>query len=231
MTAGLLTKYTNLRYRLMPYIYSLGAMVTMNDFTMYRALIMDFRTDTHVYNIQDQFMFGNEFLVSPVIEQHANSRKVYLPKTPGGWIDFWTGKKYESNQTIDAAAPLETIPLFVKAGSIVPMGPFIQYAEEKTNGEIELRVYTGSDGSFSLYEDENDNFDYKKGMYSIIPFSWNENTKTLVIGSRKGTYPEMIKKRKIKIVFVDENHGVGMEFEKQPLQEIMYTGRSVRVKK
>jgi alpha-D-xyloside xylohydrolase len=231
MTAGLLTKYTNLRYRLMPYIYSLGAMVTMNDFTMYRALIMDFRTDTHVYNIQDQFMFGNEVLVSPVVEQHANSRKVYLPKTPGGWIDFWTGKKYESNQTIDAAAPLETIPLFVKAGSIVPMGPFIQYAEEKTKGDIELRVYTGSDGSFSLYEDENDNFDYKKGIYSIIPFSWNENTKTLVIGSRKGTYPGMIMKRKIKIVFVDENHGVGMEIEKQPLKEIMYTGRSVRVKK
>jgi alpha-D-xyloside xylohydrolase len=231
MTAGLLTKYTNLRYRLMPYIYSLGAMVTMNDFTMYRALIMDFRTDTHVYNIQDQFMFGNEFLVSPVVEQHANSRKVYLPKTPGGWVDFWTGKKYESNQTIDAAAPLETIPLFVKAGSIVPMGPFIQYAEEKTNGDIELRIYTGSGGSFSFYEDENDNFDYKKGMYSIIPFSWDENTKTLVIGSRKGTYPEMIKKRKIKIVFVDENHGAGMEIEKQPLKEIMYTGRSVRVKK
>jgi alpha-D-xyloside xylohydrolase len=229
MTAGLLTKYTNLRYRLMPYIYSLGAMVTMNDFTMYRALIMDFRTDTHVYNIQDQFMFGNEFLVSPVIEQHANSRKVYLPKTPGGWIDFWTGKKYESNQTIDAAAPLETIPLFVKAGSIVPMGPFIQYAEEKTNGEIELRVYTGSDGSFSLYEDENDNFDYKKGMYSIIPFSWNENTKTLVIGKRAGTFPGMLKKRTFNIVWVREGHGSGLAPEGKPDQIISYDGKQMKV--
>ena len=115
----------------MPYIYSLGAKVTMNDFTIYRALVMDFRSDTNVYNIKDQFMFGNEFLVSPVVEQYAHSRKVYLPKTEGGWIDFWTGVRYEPNQTIDAAAPLETIPLFVKAGSIVPMGPFIQYAEEK----------------------------------------------------------------------------------------------------
>ena len=150
---------------------------------------MDFINDTNVYNIQDEFMFGKEILVSPVVEQHATSRKVYLPKTSGGWFDFWTGKKYESNQTIDAAAPLETIPLFVKAGSIIPMGPFIQYADEKTNGNIELRVYTGADGAFSLYEDENDNFDYKKGIYSIIPFSWNEKTKTLTIGNRKGEYP------------------------------------------
>ena len=230
-TVELLTKYTNLRYRLMPYIYSLGAKVTFDDFTIYRALVMDFINDTNVYNIQDEFMFGKEILVSPVVEQHATSRKVYLPKTSGGWFDFWTGKKYESNQTINAAAPLETIPLFVKAGSIIPMGPFIQYADEKTNGNIELRVYTGADGAFSLYEDENDNFDYKKGIYSIIPFSWNEKTKTLTIGNRKGEYPGMLKQRKTNIVFVDENHGTGLAIEKQSPKEVNYTGRSVLIRK
>ncbi len=230
-TVALLTKYTNLRYRLMPYIYSLGAKVTMNDFTIYRALVMDFRSDTNVYNIKDQFMFGNEFLVSPVVEQYAHSRKVYLPKTEGGWIDFWTGVRYEPNQTIDAAAPLETIPLFVKAGSIVPMGPFIQYAEEKTNGEIELRVYTGANGSFSLYEDENDNFNYERGIYTTIPIQWNESTQTLTIGKRDGRFKGMLAKRTFHVVWVRGGHGSGLSAEGNPDMIISYNGKKVTVRK
>jgi len=228
-TVALLTKYTNLRYRLMPYIYSLGAKVTLNDFTIYRALVMDFRNDTNVYDIKDEFMFGNEFLVSPVVEQHAQSRKVYLPKTEGGWIDFWTGVKYEPNQTIETAAPLETIPLFVKAGSIVPMGPFIQYAEEKTDGAIELRVYAGADGSFSLYEDENDNFNYEKGKYAIIPFSWNDKTKTLTIGKRRGAFNGMLRKRIINVVEVNESAGAGLELSRT-FKSIHYSGNIMTIR-
>ena len=227
-TVALLTKYTNLRYRLMPYIYSLGAKVTLNDFTIYRALVMDFRNDTNVYDIKDQFMFGNEFLVSPVVEQHAHSRKVYLPKTEGGWIDFWTGVKYEPNQTVETTAPLETIPLFVKAGSIVPMGPFIQYAEEKTNGDIELRVYPGADGSFSLYEDENDNFNYEKGKYTIIPFSWNDKAKTLTISKRQGEFNGMLRKRTINVVVVNQATGTGLELSKT-FTTIHYSGKTITI--
>ncbi|HVN47841.1 MAG TPA: TIM-barrel domain-containing protein [Bacteroidota bacterium] len=229
-TVALLTKYTNLRYRLMPYIYSLGAKVTLDNYTIYRPLVMDFRTDPKVYNITDQFMFGNAFLVAPVVEQHAISRKVYLPKTSGGWIDFWTGKTYAPDQTIETAAPLETLPLFVKAGSIVPMGPFIQYAEEKTNGMLEVRVYPGADGSFALYEDENDNFHYEHGAYSMIPFSWNEKTKTFIIGTREGAFAGMIEKRKIAVVFVHENSGDGIAIEKRPRKEVLYTGHTVWIK-
>jgi alpha-D-xyloside xylohydrolase len=213
----------------MPYIYSLGAKVTFNDFTIYRALVMDFRNDANVYDIKDQFMFGNEFLVSPVIEQNAHSRKVYLPKTEGGWIDFWTGIKYEPNQTIDAAAPLETIPLFVKGGSIVPMGPFIQYAEEKTNGDIELRVYAGANGSFSLYEDENDNFNYKKRKYSNILFTWNNKERTLTIGERQGGFDGMFKERTIDIVLVNPSSGIGIESSKT-YKAVHYSGKKIKVK-
>jgi alpha-D-xyloside xylohydrolase len=208
----------------MPYIYSLGAKVTFTDFTIYRALVMDFRNDANVYNIKDQFMFGHEFLVSPVVEQNAHLRKVYLPKTEGSWIDFWTGKRYQAGQTIEAAAPLETIPLFVKAGSIVPMGPFIQYAEEKTNGDIELRVYTGSDGSFSLYEDENDNFNYEKGAFSTISFSWNDVKRQLTIGRRQGSFLGMLEKRNFQIVLVREDKGNGLEISKKPDKIIRYQG-------
>ena len=229
-TEGLLTTYTNLRYRLMPFLYSLGAKVTFENFTIYRALMMDFRSDAGVYDITDQFMFGKEFLVCPVVRQHAQARKVYLPKTTGGWRNFWNGRNYPSGQTIDAAAPLETIPLFVKAGSIVPMGDSLQYAEEKTDGTIELRVYTGADGSFNLYEDENDNFDYEKGISSVIPFSWKEKTKTLTIGARKREYPGMIKERKINVVFVGEDHGAGIETVKNIDKELLYKGKTIQVK-
>lgn len=229
-TQALLMKYTNLRYRLMPYIYTLGAKVTLEQYTITRPLVMDFRTDPAVYTIQDQFMFGSAIMVAPVVEPSAVSRMVYLPKAAGPWTDFWTGKTYAPNQTIQTSAPLETLPLFVKAGSIIPLGPFVQYAEEKTNGELEVRVYTGADGSFSLYEDENDNFHYEHGAYSVIPFSWNQKTKTLTIGTRKGTFPGMTAKRTIAVVFVHEHCGTGMELEKQQRKEILYTGTSVRVK-
>jgi alpha-D-xyloside xylohydrolase len=228
-TVDLLVKYTHLRYRLLPYIYSMAADVSLHDFTILRPLVMDFRYDSRVNDILDQFMFGREMLVCPVLEQSAKSRCVYLPKTTGSWIDFWTGKRYQAGQTIEAAAQLETIPLFVKAGSIVPMGPFIQYAEEKTNGDIELRVYTGSDGSFSLYEDENDNFNYEKGVYSTIPIQWDESKQTLTLGKRTGTFPGMLEKRTFHVVWVRDGHGSGLNLEGIPDQIISYDGKRVTV--
>jgi alpha-D-xyloside xylohydrolase len=231
LTQNILLKYTNLRYRLIPFIYSLGAKVTNENFTIYRALVMDFASDPKALDIQDQFMFGNEILVCPVTRQHATSRSVYLPQTAGGWFDFWTGENLKEGTTFTANAPLNTIPLFVKAGSIIPMGPFIQYANESKADTLELRVYTGADGHFSLYEDEGDNFNYQKNKFSNIPFTWNEKNQTLTIGRREGSFDGMLKNRTIQVVWIGRNTGVGINYTADKLQTISYSGKTVRVRK
>jgi len=236
-TKTILLKYDNLRYRLMPYIYSLSWKVTSEAYTILRALAFDFRMDSAINNIPDQYMFGPAILVNPVTEQMYSlntnvsaekTRKVYLPKA-ANWFDFWTGKTLSGGQTINASAPLETIPLFIKAGSIVPMGPFLQYATEKLADSIELRVYPGADGQFTLYEDQNDNYNYEKGVHSIIPIQWNESKKTLTIGKRAGTFPGMLKKRTFHIVWVREGHGSGLDPEEKPDMSISYDGKEVKV--
>jgi len=378
-------KYDNLRYRLMPYIYSLAWKVTHDNYTIMRGLVFDFAKDTNVYNIDDQFMFGPSILVNPVTEtmyypwktedpgkiippdylidingkpgltgeyfqgmnfekliatrtdqnidfnwgedapvsgmqadsfsvrwrgqliapetgeysintlsddgarlfinnkiftdrwqdqapliesakiflekgkkydiklefyekwmgatvqlnwilpsEHKvedlklpdKSRKVYLPYGKQ-WFDFWTGKTYDGGQTITAPAPIEIMPLYIKAGSIIPMGPFLQYATEKPADPVELRVYTGSDGSFTLYEDENDNYNYEKGVYSTIPIQWNDSKKTLTIGNRKGSFSRMLLKREFHIVWVNPGHGVGLEREEKPDKIVSYNGNTV----
>jgi alpha-D-xyloside xylohydrolase len=201
-----------------------------------RALAFDFRTDAAINNIQDQYMFGPAFLVNPVTEQlyskgdgsdnSIKTRKVYLPKSTK-WYDFWTGKNLIGGQTIDAQSPIETIPVYVKAGSIVPMGPFLQYATEKSADPIELRIYTGSNGKFELYEDENDNYNYEKGAYSTIPIQWNESKQTLTIGKRKGSFPGMLEKRTFRVVWVSEGHGSGLKIEEKPDRVIAYHGDQV----
>jgi alpha-D-xyloside xylohydrolase len=168
----ILTSYDRLRYRLMPYIYSLAWKTTSEGYTPMRALAMDFRSDTRALNTGDEFLFGPAILVSPVTEAGVTSRRVYLPKAQ--WYDFWTGRRVDGSTVIDAAAPLDRMPLHVRAGSIVPMGPDLEYAAEKPADPIELRVYTGADASFALYEDENDNYDYEKGVRATIPISWDE---------------------------------------------------------
>lgn len=224
-----LVESDNLRYRLMPYIYSLGAMVTFDNYTIMRPLIMDFRNDNKIVNIADQFMFGTAFLVNPVIEPKAASRKVYLPSNKGGWYNFWTGEKEAGGKTIETPAPIDIIPLFVKAGSIVPMGPYEQYAAEK-NDPIELRIYTGANGTFTLYEDENDNFNYEKGKRATIQFTWDQKTKTLVIGKRIGEFDGMLKDRTFNIVFVNKSHGVGIAPEAKPDKTILYNGSEIKIK-
>ncbi len=380
-------KFNNLRYRLMPYIYSLGWKVTHDSYTMMRGLTFDFAHDTSVYTIDDQFMFGPSILVNPVLvamyypwgeadsgriipsknlltidgtpgltgeyyegmnfnkifttrsdqtidfnwgdnapiqgmvpdtfsirwrgqliapetgeytlntlsddgtrlfidnklvidewqdqapliasgkiileagkkydvklEYYENlmgavaqlrwilpsekkvtdiklpdkTRKVYLPGSTQ-WIDFWTGKTISGGQTIVAPAPIEIMPLYVKAGSIIPMGPFLQYTTEKPADPIELRVYPGADGTFELYEDENDNYNYEKGKYATIPFLWNDNEKTLTIGKHLGEFNGMLRERTINIVLVHESAGIGIEPSKT-FTTVQYSGKNVKIK-
>ena len=380
-------KFDNLRYRLMPYIYSLGWKVTHDNYTIMRGLAFDFAQDNKVFNIDDQFMFGPSILVNPVtqamyypwgetdsgrvippsnlmtvdgkpgltgeyyegmefntllttrtdqkidfdwgnsapmqgmtqdtfsirwkgqllapetgeytfntltddgarlyvdnkliidywqdqapliqsgkitleagkkydikFEYYENAmgavaqlrwiipsekkvsnvklpektRSVYLPAS-AQWIDFWTGKAFSGGQTIIAPAPIEIMPLYVKAGSIIPMGPYIQYATEKPADPIELRIYPGADGKFELYEDENDNYNYEKGKDAVIPFLWNNKEKILTIGERKGEFDGMLQERTINIVLVNPSAGIGIE-PSNTFKAIHYSGKKIKVK-
>jgi alpha-D-xyloside xylohydrolase len=235
-TKAILLKYDNLRYRLLPYIYSLSWKVTSEGYTIMRSLAFDFREDAGIKSIPDQFMFGPAFLVNPVtkrmyslpnLKEMKGSRKVYLPKS-AGWYDFWTGKLIPGGQTIDAAAPIETIPLFVKAGSIVPMGPFLQYATEKPADPLEIRIYTGANAEFVLYEDENDTYNYENGKYSTIALKWNDAEKTLTIGNRQGDFPGMLKERTFRIVRVSSKNGTGIEPAKLA-ETFQYSGKELKI--
>lgn len=214
----------------MPYIYSLNGMVYTDDYTIMRGLVMDFPLDEKVRNITDQFMFGPSILVNPVTNEGAIERKVYLPKD-NKWIDFWTGKTYNGGEVITAPAPLNSLPLYIKAGSIIPFGPDLKYAMEKKADPLEVRVYTVANGNFQLYEDGNTNNDYLKGMYSNIPFKWDDNTQTLTIGQRKGSFPEMLKDRTMNIVFVYENYGNGRQVSNENDTSVQYNGQAITIKK
>ena len=237
-TKAILMKYDNLRYRLLPYIYSLSWKVTNEGYTIMRSLGFDFRNDEGIKNIPDQYMFGPAFLVNPVTERMyslPNSkdikkvRKVYLPKS-ANWYDFWTGKLISGGQTIEAGAAIETLPLYIKAGSIVPMGPYLQYATEKVADPIELRVYTGADADFVLYEDENDTYNYTKGNYSTISINWNEASKTLTIKDCKGEFPGMLKDRTFRVVWVTPKNGNGVEPAKTA-ETVQYSGKEISISK
>lgn len=222
------TGYDELRYRLLPYIYSLSANVTNKQYTPMRLLAFDFPQDKNVHNIKDEFMYGPAFLVNPVTDSGAISREVYLPEGMK-WTDFWSGNQFDGGQTIHADAPVERIPLYVRAGSIIPLGPTIQYVEEKADNPVELRIYTGADGRFSLYEDEGESFNYKKGAFSTINFSWDNAGKVLVIGKRKGAFTGMTKSRKFNIVLVNKNTGTGAADTEKYSKTIIYTGNEMVV--
>lgn len=222
-----LLKFDNLRYRLMPYIYSLAWKVTSEDYTMMRSLAMDFRHDSRVFDIDDQFMFGPAVLVNPVTEPKATFRRVYLP-AGSSWYNFWTGKKYSGGQTLQVPSPIDEIPLFVRAGSILPMGPFIQFAAESVD-PMEIRIYPGADGSLTLYEDENDNYNYEKGLYSTIDFKWDNEGRRVIIGERKGGFPGMLKSRKFHIVVVGGDKGLGVDSADSPDKNVEYTGEKTIV--
>lgn len=225
----ILVKYIKLRYRLLPYIYSTAWRVTSEGYTMMRPLIMDFMDDPQILNIEDQYMFGPALMISPVTLPKIPSRRVYLPKSAGGWYDFWTGSRFEGGHIVDAPTPLDVMPIHVRAGSIVPMGPSLQYAGERPMDPIEIRVYGGANGSFILYEDDGETYDYERGKYSLIQIEWNDKERTLTIGKRSGKYPGMLKERTFNIVLVRDGHGVGLE-EAKPDQTAYYKGRRISVK-
>jgi len=248
-----IAKTIQLRYSLLPYIYSAAWAVTNNQSTMMRALVMDFK-DKNVVNMNNEYMFGKSILVAPVVKAQytpetvlranaetgwdkkeaskeakgqsvnfaeAKSTKVYLPAGTA-WYDFWTNAKIDGGQEIVKATTFDEIPLYVKAGSIIPFGPQVQYATEKKWDDLEIRVYPGTNGDFTLYEDENDNYNYEKGVYSTISFSWNDKSKTLSIDTRKGSFSGMLVTRKFHIVLVSDG-------QKQD-KTVTYTGKKVVVK-
>lgn len=219
--------YDKFRYRMLPYIYSEAWQITHNSGTMMRPLVMDFAGDPTVDDIGDQYMFGSAFMVAPVTTP-GDSRSVYLPKAVG-WTNFWTGMAVVGGQHLEVDAPLEQIPLFIRAGAIVPLGPVMEYATENPEDPIELRIYPGANGSFLLYEDGNDNYDYEKGQYATIKFTWNDTSQTLTIGKRRGEFADMRRQRKVMIVLVRPDHGVGFESTPHPDQIVSYDGRAQEI--
>ncbi len=222
-----LIAYDKLRSRLLPYIYSLAWKVTDGDYTIQRPLVMDFRADDKVANIGDQFMFGPAFLVSPVTEEGATSRELYLPQA--AWYDFWTGARLDGGKRILADAPLDRIPLYVRAGSILPLGPEVEYATQQPASPIELRIYPGADGSFTLYDDAGDGYDYEKGAHATVAIKWDDAAKTLSFGAREGSYPGMEKALVFRVVVVGPNHGAGPGVAAVGDKEVQYTGAALRV--
>ncbi|MGC2259851.1 MAG: glycoside hydrolase family 31 protein [Candidatus Sulfotelmatobacter sp.] len=223
----ILVSFDRLRYRLLPYTYSLAWKTTNDSYTLMRPLAMDFRDDVRAQNTGDEYMYGPAFLVNPVTEPAATSRRVYLPEAK--WYDFWNGASVDGKREITAEAPLDELPLYIRAGSIVPFGPDVEWSTEKPSDPIELRIYRGADGEFTLYEDENDNYDYEKGIHATIAFRWDDAKRTLTIGDRQGEFPGMLSSRTFHIVFVSENHGVGIAPCDTPDKVVQYSGKQVSV--
>jgi alpha-D-xyloside xylohydrolase len=226
-TRANLLKADQLRYRLVPYLYSNAWRVTNEDYTLMRHLVLDFPADSNVYDISDQFMFGPALLVSPITAVGVTSRQVYLPN--GVWHDFWTGGRVMGGSIVSASAPLDKIPLHVRGGSILPMGPMIQYASAPSD-PIELRVYPGADGSFTLYDDEGDGYGYETGAYATIPMTWNDAAQTLTIGARTGSFSGMLARRTFNVVLVSPGYGTGLELSGTYQVTIPYDGSASSVK-
>lgn len=215
--------YDKLRYRLMPYIYSMAGQVYLNDYTIMRPMVMDFGYDAKVNDLGDQYMFGSSFLVAPVYAYKARFREVYFPKNTN-WYDFYSGTYYPGGRKAQVEAPYERMPLFVKAGAIVPVGEEIQYSSEKPEAPITLYVYGGADGTYTLYEDEGTNYNYEKGEYTTISFSYKDSSKELTIWQREGSFPEMVKQRVFHIVLIDKDNVKGFDTKPVPNATITYDG-------
>jgi alpha-D-xyloside xylohydrolase len=222
-----LTQYDELRYRLLPYIYSAAWGVTKNGETLMRALPLEFSSDPKTREISDQFLFGSALLINPVTTEDARQRSLYLPARTD-WIDFWTGKRLSGDQSITAEAPIDRIPIYAKAGSIIPFGPVTQSAST-TPDPIELRIYGGADGDFTLYEDEGDNYDYEHGTYSLIPMHWDDKAEKLTIGDRRGSFPGMLERRIFHVVIVRDGHGAGISPTSEPDATISYVRKPTSV--
>lgn len=221
-------RYLTLRYRLIPYIYSQAAAITFHNSTIMRPLVMDFSHDTKALSRDNEYMFGPAFLVAPVLKPSVDKWNVYLPQNKAGWFDFWTGNRVNGGQTIKTNASLSTIPLFVRGGSIIPMGEKIEYTAQSKNDTIEIRLYKGADATFNLYEDEGTNYNYEKGKYTTISFHWDERSHSLTIDNRQGDFSGMLKERYFNIVTVDSSKGQGIDVSKDG-KLVKYSGKRIKV--
>src|SRR5690606_1633294 len=221
--------YIRLRYRLLPYLYSLACKTYHDDYSILRGLAMDFTGDTKTYNINDQFMLGPSLLVNPVTRKGANSRTLYLP-TGTSWYNFYTREQVQGGQQIDAPAPFERIPVFVKAGSILPLGPSLQYTDEKNDQATTLYVFEGGNGDFTLYEDDGLTYNYEKGGFNYIQIEYDDQTKTVTFSKRTGNYTAAPKSRMFNIVFVSKQRTSGIDSQAKSNTSVSYKGNSIKVK-
>jgi alpha-D-xyloside xylohydrolase len=223
--------YIKLRYKLLPYHYSLAARTYFDDYSIIRGLAMDFPDDGKSYNINDQYLYGPSILVNPVTEKGATSRVLYLP-SGSDWYDFYTGQAFTGGQSLTASAPYERIPLYVKSGTILPIGPDLQYTNEKPTEELTLFIYAGANGDFKLYEDDDTSYNYEKGEYTSTLFHYNNDTATLEISTPENGYPQALKKRTFRLVYVQKNKPAGFESTNHVTKTVRYTGKplSVRLK-
>lgn len=219
--------FIDLRYQLMPYIYSTANEVTTNGVAVIKPLAHDYPNDQKCWDIKDQFLFGSSIMVCPVTRKGDRKRDVYLPE--GKWFDFWSGKEQQGGTTITADAPLDKIPLFIKSGSILPIGPKVQYAMQPSKEPLQIHVYPGADGSFNFYEDEGENYNYEKGEFSIIPIIWNEKIQTLTFDKRKGDFVGMAKEKVFRIVIASEKT-TKLKALVNELIEVKYSGKELQVK-
>lgn len=242
-------KAIELRYRLMPYIYSLAGDVVQRSGTIMRPLVMDFAADRKAITLNDQYMFGKSLLVKPVtdplytyldadkkghaiypdVAKAAAPVNVYLPEG-SKWYDFWSNELLDGGKDVQFIAPIDRMPVYVKAGSIVPFGPAVQYTTQKPWDALEVRVYPGADGEFVLYEDDGESYDYEKGKFAEIPFSWDNASGTLTIGERRGEYPGMLANRTFNIKVVKPGDAAGDTAVTSFTKTVNYDGKSQTVK-
>ena len=222
--------FTKLRYRLFPYTYSLGGAVTLKGGTIMRPLVMDFRADARACETNDQFLFGPALMASPVTEYKQRVRQVYLPSTPGGWYDFWTGKQVGSGTEIAAPAPYAHMPLHVRAGSLIPFGPEIQFSGEKQNDPLTVRVYAGASGKFDLYEDDGMTNANERGERSLITLSWDDQSRCFSVGERQGAYPGMLQKRTIRVLLIEPAKPAASDAAETALPTLSYEGKAQSLK-
>jgi len=222
--------HTQLRYRLLPYIYTLAGDTWHRDGTILRALAMDFPGDAMAAGIDDEYLFGPAFLVSPVYEMGARQRRVYLP-AGSDWYDFHSGRRLVGGQWLDAAAPLDRIPLFVRAGSIVPTGPAVQHTDELMNADLTLTVYAGADGAFEIYEDDGRSYGFERGEWSRIPLRYDDATGTLTIGARVGRFPGMDESRTLHVRWIDGPVAGAADFDANLARSVTYDGRPLELRR
>ncbi|MDR0972456.1 MAG: DUF5110 domain-containing protein [Prevotellaceae bacterium] len=220
--------YTKLRYYMMPYIYSLAGATYTHDYTIMRPLVMDFGTDRKVLNIGHQYMFGPSFMVCPVTKYEARTLDVYFPQGKG-WYDFYNGKYIAGGQQLTEDAPYEKMPLYVRAGSVVPYGELMQYTAEKPNDKITIYVYAGDNGKFTLYEDEGVNYNYENGKFAVIPMAYDDASNTLTIGKREGSFDGMLQNRTFNVVYVTKDAPKGFDPQAKGVQ-VNYTGTEQNIK-